>query len=142
MSKKTAKKEHKGVPAPMFEAMDPGVLASDKLCGHRGCFANHGGLCDILNNTDFGGKRCSFFKTQKQYEDDLARYTREKDGTDKGDDFLAQNAGLMEELQAMEKEAKELSDKKTAAVSQEFEASDDNDGWDSEDDEGGGGDGE
>lgn len=139
MSRKKSKKEYDGELAEMMEAMDPGVLASSCLCGHKGCFANHGGLCDILNNTDFEGKSCSFFKTQKQYEADLAKYS--SNDRKEEDDFLTQNARLIKELEAMEQEAKKLSDEKPEVTEKDTIVSGDDDGWDSEDDEGGGDDG-
>lgn len=34
--------------------------------GESDCFAREGGLCRILDNTDFGGRKCPFYKSQAQ----------------------------------------------------------------------------
>lgn len=110
--------------------------ATPDLCGQRGCFAYKDGHCDCLRDTDFGGRGCPFFKTMKQYEADLKRTAADRQTAGKADDFLTENAGLMEELAAMEAEAERIA---REGESIPDPASDD-DGWDDADDEGGGGD--
>lgn len=36
-----------------------------KCTAHIDCFANHGGVCCCLNDNDFNGKDCPFYKTKE-----------------------------------------------------------------------------
>ena len=98
-------------------------LNMDDVCGQKSCFAYRDGHCDCLSDTDFNGRGCPFFKSMKQYEEDLkktANMSKEPE-----DDFLLANADLIAELDAMEEEAKHIE----AEGGTEEDISDD-DGWD------------
>ena len=44
---------------------------------HEECFARSrytNGACTILNNADFGGRECPFFKTDAEYEAGIRKY--------------------------------------------------------------------
>lgn len=112
------------------------AIPSD-LCGQRGCFSYRDGHCDCLCDTDFNGRRCPFFKSVKQHEDELRR-DPELQRKVPEDDFLEANADFMEELAAMEAEADRIA--KDGFLE---DVSSDDDGWDDADDpddEGGDGD--
>ena len=40
---------------------------------HTDCFSNRGGLCRLLNNTDFNKKDCPFYATNEQVQESRQR---------------------------------------------------------------------
>ena len=102
-------------------------LNMNDICGQRGCFAYREGHCDCLSDTDFGGRGCPFFKSVKQYEEELVKYSRPDKSAAETDDFLAANADLIKELDAMEAEAERIESEGT-----EDDEPSDEDGWDDE----------
>lgn len=41
------------------------------------CFAYLSGKCRVLNNTDFNGKQCPFYKTKAQWLEELKKWPME-----------------------------------------------------------------
>lgn len=128
------------------------VEFSDKdVCGQRGCFSYRDGHCECLADTDFNGRACPFFKTVKQYEDDLkqasgaskASKASDKKGEGKaegssGMDFLSANADFMDELEELEDEADRIAEGVVESATDTDDGWDDDDAEDSEDDDSGG----
>lgn len=105
--------------------------APPNLCGQRSCFAYRNGKCACLDDTDFGGKACPFYKTRKQYAAGLVAFGRAKPD-DTEDDFLKDNELLMEEIAFLNAEADRMERGAVPEAMDEDAAGGDmdDDGWD------------
>lgn len=45
-----------------------GTRGKFPTCNNDNCFANNEGRCNCLSDSDFGGRKCPFFKTKKEFE--------------------------------------------------------------------------